>query len=195
MAYPAAGRSSWSWQGRWDSVISPTTTLQQASLDGTHTPFWQVSTTPDGNVAVQPSSDAPSAVSIFDVVWERNHDLLHLVVDAAAAGRDVHRGVGVRVWVDGELADATMCVTSGPGELRFSFLATLPDPLRVTAAALSSARDLGPTLQAALSVFGESDPALWATVHYGRGADDRYGQMVASSGHDTFRRAVEAANG
>ncbi len=156
-------------------------------------PFWQVRSNPEGNILPEQSATSAAAGSVFDLVWERNHDLLKLVLDTAVDGRSVNRGVGVRVWVDGQLVDATMCARGEDNQVTFSFLATLPDPLRATTAALSTGRDLASTLAAAVSVFGESNPALWVTVHYGRSDSDRYTQVVASSGHDTFRRSVEAA--
>lgn len=134
----------------------------------------------------------PSAQTLRDLVHPDDHDLVGGVIAWLRNGKLVDHGVSVHIEVGSRWVEAAMIAASHGEELVFTFVAVLPDPAQATIDAVFAERELAATLDEALHVFADLDE-IWATVHYGRDLDHRYTGVTASTGQDTFRRAVEAA--
>ena len=139
-----------------------------------------------------PGGGSPSAATLRELIHPDDHDLVGSVIAWLRTGKPVDHAVSVHIDVASRWVEAAMIAASHGEELVFTFVAVLPDPAPATIDAVFAERELAATLDEALHVFADLDE-VWATVHYGRDADDRYTAVTASTGRDTFRRAVEAA--
>lgn len=136
----------------------------------------------------------PGASTLRELVHPDDHDLVGSVIAWLRTGKPVDHAVSVHIDVGSRWVEAAMIAASHGEEFVFTFVAVLPDPAQATIDAVFAERELEATLDEALHVFAGLDE-VWATVHYGRDADGRYTAVTASTGKDTFRRAVEAAVG
>lgn len=155
-----------------------------------------VVTAPDGRV-ITGSGHWPGGVHraghLHDLVHEHNHDLLDRVTQSVSSGARVDHAVGVQVRSDDGWSEAVLTAVGDPYGVRWSFMPLLADPMRALVKAVTDDRDIGALLDAALRPFDDPGSTVWASVHFDRTADDRYAKLVANTGRDTFRRAVEAA--
>ncbi len=141
-----------------------------------------------------PGSGVTASRTITELVHDRNHDLLERVMGWVAGGGAVDRGVGVQVRGRDGWNEATVTAEpAGAGDVQWCFSPVLADPMRATVAAVTEDRDITALLDVALEAFADPGNAAWATVHFGLDGHDRYRQVVATTGLDTFRRAIEAA--
>ncbi len=141
-----------------------------------------------------PGAGVAATSQLTDLVHTRNHDLLERVSAWVSGGGSVERGVGVQVRTREGWNEATVTAVSLDGNgVRWCFSPVLADPMRAAVAAVTEDRDVAAVLDVALGAFADAGTTAWATVHYDRDEHDRYRAVVATTGRDTFRRAVEAA--
>lgn len=141
-----------------------------------------------------PGGGSPNAPTLRELIHPDDHDLVGSVLSWLRTGKPVDHAVSVHIDVGSRWVEAAMIAAAHGEELVFTFVAVLPDPAQATIDAVFAERELAATLDEALHVFADLDE-VWATVHYARDADSRYTAVTASTGQDTFRRAVEAAVG
>ncbi len=134
----------------------------------------------------------PASSTLRDLIHPDDHDLVGSVIGGLRRGHTVDHAVDVHIDVGGAWEQAAMIAAAHGEDLVFSFVAVLPDPAPATMEAVLAERELAATLDEALHTFVDIDQ-VWVTVHHGLDVDDRRRVVTATTGMDTFRRAVEAA--
>lgn len=140
-----------------------------------------------------PGNGVYQASQLTDLVHTHNHDLLERMVEWIGITGRVDHAVGVQIRSAEGWDDAVVTAASGAEGIVWSFMPMLADPMRWLVKAVTDDRDIAALLDAALRPFDDAGSGVWASVHYDRSSDDRYSSVVASTGCDTFRRAVDAA--
>lgn len=140
-----------------------------------------------------PGSGVYQAAHLTDLVHSHNHDLIERMFEWVAVTGRVDHTVGVQVRSTQGWDEAVVALVAGADGIVWSFMPILADPMRGLVKAVTDDRDITTLLDAALRPFDDAGSTVWASVHYARNAADRCGSVVASTGRDTFRRAVEAA--
>lgn len=178
-------------------MTEPTRTDIAASQSPVHEPLLTVVTDPTGAIGRVDGSWLGQPVlhagNLTDFLHPDDHDLIERVLGWLRRAGDASHAVNVHVRSgDGWTPAALRATRVDPGVV-WHVIPLIPDPLWAAVEAVAAGRDLATALESALQGFAEMSDSIWATVHYGRTPDDRYGSVVATTGRDTFRRAIENA--
>lgn len=139
---------------------------------------------------VEADAPVPGVEPLMALVSLADHPRVGNLAAWLADGGDCRHGIDVELR-DGQRA--LLLGERGGDELVFSVVPLSPDPVAIALDLMIGRRSLDAVLQAVVGAYGQLGVPVWATVHYDADADRRLRSVVAATGLDTFRRAIEAA--
>ncbi len=143
---------------------------------------------------LEAAEDLGAVRELLERVHRDHHPQIERLVRWLADGGDCRHGIDVALRSAPGRSDRALVLGERVGDqLRFSLVPVGPDPVLPALDLIVGRRPLDAVLQEVVGAFGRLGVPVWATVHFDADYGQRFRAVVAATGFDTFRRAVESA--